>query len=587
MTGIAQSERAGSRHLGNQKADGRAALRTDQEFGFGIGEIIATAVRQWRMIVSVMVLAAGIAAVYAWSLPNVYDATVAIEIDKRDSKILNSEAEVLASADIARRVIEKLGLHHDPEFSNESLLAGLAQSKVTDPMTMPAEGTKTQHAGSGNTSAFSKPDNDGVRARNSIVQNFLGLLSVHPIHDSRVIEVTFTSREPDKAARIANTIVDVYIERQIEAQVANLNEQGKPAKSNNAKLLDLEREVKPTQDLSEVLLSGRRRAEETLGIDAPDIRIVAHADVPVSASRPDLSMILLIATAAGFFFAVGLALLLDQITGGTINPYRIKQEFHLPRLATLPCLRLGRNALHPSLDAVRLMLSQPNSLYAESIREIQHELDWRHHHKGARIILVTSSVSGEGKSLIASNLAHNLAMMGRGTLLIDADMRKQSLTRLLEASGHNGFYEVLCKGLPVDGAVLRDDTTGLSFMPAASIHTTGAPPVQILDSRRTQALLGRLKSHYEVVVIDAPALLPFADARILARHADQILFTINGAVTPKRLVHRALRALERNSRKVAGIVLNSSNPAAHDANISGKTTGPARHRQPPPLPTAA
>ena len=140
-------------------------------------------------------------------------------------------------------------------------------------------------------------------------------------------------------------------------------------------------------------------------------------------------------------------------------------------------------------------------------------------------------------------------------------MRKQTLTETLAASGKAGLYEVLCKGHPVERALLNDRVTGLSFMPAATTTKTGAPPAEILASRRTHALLAHLKKHYDIIIIDAPPLLPVIDARILANQVDQILLTMNYYTTPKRAVYRALTTVSQNAAKIAGIILNGSDLA--------------------------
>ncbi|MFM1814681.1 MAG: hypothetical protein RLZ98_1376, partial [Pseudomonadota bacterium] len=620
------------------------------EGGFDLRDLVSPLFRRWRIIAAVTLLATAVAGAIAFSIPNQYTASASVQIDRRDKKIihidgvlsdlkadtptLESEIEVIASPTIALRVIERLGLRSDPEFSRTPPADG-----VSGPHGAPSAAARDKTPASDDTVAFSKNDDDPQHAqkRDRVVQNFLNHMDVRRLRNSLVIEVRFTSRDPLKAARIANTIVDIYIERQFqekrranEIAVSLINEKlsglrerlaasereiarfksandifdskghglrdhqlaseleavlkarnetaqarvrfeqaqrlaqlgGDPDKitelvqndlirqlrlglgaarqrhaeiasrygplhpemrkaqaaldkargelklelwkltnslkveyevaadreaqlsarfeelkgrvstgtAQKWKLHDLEREAKANHQLYEVLLSRKKQAEETLGLHFPDAKFVAQAEIPLQASFPKRKNIVLIAFAAALALACGLAILLDQLAGGITAAEKIEQEFGLPHLASIPKLQRKEDGVDSPIRAMRLMLANPDGLYAEAIREIQYELDWRHHHQGPRIILVTSALDAEGKSLLASNLAHSLALTGHRTLLIDGDLRKQSLTTTLEAGGRNGLLEALCGLHDVRTTILIDDSTRLHFLPAAGTN---------------------------------------------------------------------------------------------------------------------
>ncbi|MFM1816138.1 MAG: Tyrosine-protein kinase etk, partial [Pseudomonadota bacterium] len=105
-------------------------------------------------------------------------------------------------------------------------------------------------------------------------------------------------------------------------------------------------------------------------------------------------------------------------------------------------------------------------------------------------------------------------------------------------------------------------------LPAAGTNAIGAPSADILVSQRMEQVIVRLKGAYDTIVIDAPPLLPVVDARILAGYADQIVMTMNWQTTSKRQTQQALRILAINARKVAGIVLNGTDPAEFKSRMS-------------------
>jgi len=192
---------------------------------------------------------------------------------------------------------------------------------------------------------------------------------------------------------------------------------------------------------------------------------------------------------------------------------------------------------------------------AEQFRLLSVRLRDLRHQNSLKKILVTSSAAGEGKSVVASNLAVSLALDGeQKVLLLGGDLGSLALNRLLGCNGLRGLTEYL-QDEPLTHCVYRVRSLALWFMPAGS--TSSPKVVQCLQSGRLKELLERLCSSFDWIVIDSPPLLPLADANIWARMADGTLLVIREGKTPRKPLGRALETL--GNVPLLGVVMNECN----------------------------
>lgn len=344
-------------------------------------------------------------------------------------------------------------------------------------------------------------------------------------------------------------------ERQLATSLDQLKDQQVATKDVSAELKALEREAATSKQLFEALLTRYKQTAETQGFQLPDVRIIEKADAPQFPASPKRKQLVLMALLGGLVVALGLAVLLELLAPGITRQDDIERVFDADHLSSVPSPNDAGTVISPA-KAVRLVVAEPQSLYADAIRNARRELDIRRTSNAPRIILVTSSVAGEGAELIASNLAHNYAMTGSRPLLIDGDFRLQPLTRQLAAQRQAGLFDQLTTGRPVEAAILRDGLTGLNFLPAVGMTHLQRSIPETLNSEAMAAALSRLKSHFDTIVLSVPPLMPVIDGRILADYADQIVFVVAWQKTPKQLAKSAIKTLGLNSRKLAGVVLN-------------------------------
>ncbi len=364
-------------------------------------------------------------------------------------------------------------------------------------------------------------------------------------------------------------------ELQLNGNLTALKDQESTSKEATVKLLELTREATSSKQLFEALLARYKQTSETQELQLPDARIIEQADVPLFPAAPKRKQMVLISLIAGLLAGIALALILEFATPGLSRPEDVERVLEVAHLASVPEINgPGQGSLDP-LRPIRMLLAEPRSVFAETIRGIRREIDQRRQTTGSRVIFVASSLPGEGSDVIASNLAHHYALTGNRVLLVDGDLRRAPLTRRLAPARTSGLLDVLIHSRPVESAILHDSTTGLNFLPAMSPTPLEPAFPEMLASRQMAAIIASMKLQFDTIIIESPPLLPVVDGRILADYADQIVFVTTWRRTPKQLAKRALQCLGANHDKVAGVVINRVDPVAlEDTHALGTRMAP-------------
>jgi capsular exopolysaccharide synthesis family protein len=170
-----------------------------------------------------------------------------------------------------------------------------------------------------------------------------------------------------------------------------------------------------------------------------------------------------------------------------------------------------------------------------------------------QLIVVSSTISGEGKSVVASHLAAVSAMLSRRTLLIDADLRHPMLHTLFNLAPQPGITDAINKERSLDRAVQRTKIPNLSVLTCGELH---GRPSQLLESDAMKSLLAEAASKYDYVIVDTPPLSACADAHTLSRQSDGIVLVTRPSITIKEVMQRAVSELTNNQIPIMGVVVN-------------------------------
>ena len=278
------------------------------------------------------------------------------------------------------------------------------------------------------------------------------------------------------------------------------------------------------------------------------IRRVAKAEPP---GKPiaDKRLNYLAMTPVGILGTVLCLIVLLEIRAGRVaDPdvlsSRIKHEVF--SIAPLPNIRPGEDA---SSDKAEQRLAR----FVQSLDHLRVAICEGGAPGEGRCVMITSATGGEGKTTLSAHLAARCANSGTSTLLIDADMRRASLGRLLDVPVGPGLGDVLGGDIDLDEALITVQAGGFHFLSAG---TPGRDPSRVLKSTRLSELINRLRHTYDLVIIDTPPVLPVADALIMGRWADGAVMAARFDASRLPLVERANRQLALAGIPVLGVVVN-------------------------------
>ena len=243
-----------------------------------------------------------------------------------------------------------------------------------------------------------------------------------------------------------------------------------------------------------------------------------------------------------------LAVLLEIRSGRVADPEFLSARVPHEVFAIAP-LPTARAALGSGIDRNEQRLAR----FVQSLDHLRVALCEGGTNGEGRCVMITSATGGEGKTTLSAHLAARCANAGTATLLIDADLRRGSLGRLLDVPAGLGLGDVLAGQVELDGGLISTQAGGFHFLSAG---TPGIDPTRVLRSTRLAELIGQLRQMYDLIIIDTPPVLPVADALILGRWADGAVLTARYDASRLPLVERANRQIAAAGIPVLGVVIN-------------------------------
>ena len=346
------------------------------------------------------------------------------------------------------------------------------------------------------------------------------------------------------------------LESGLKSSLGGLQVESAQSRKSSVKLREMQREVKASRLVYEKFLERYKQTAEQENMQLPDARIVESAMPPGFPSSPKRKRIIAMGLGGGFALAFLLMFGVEFIRGGISDPDELKSVLGIRHVAPLPLIDLTEARLTDSVQLMRNVVNDPQSVFSDSIREMRFMLDSGNFTSGSRIIMVASALPGEGKSVIASNLAHHFSAVGMRTVLVDGDLRQNSLTRTLLPHTQYGMFECLRDNQPIDVAIVMDRSSGLFFLPAKGPEPLNVSAVDVLGSGRMQNALDALRDDFDVVIMDCPPVDPVIDARILAEHSDQLVFVCKWRDTRPAMASKALGNLKTSHQKFTIAALN-------------------------------
>ncbi len=402
-------------------------------------------------------------------------------------------------------------------------------------------------------------EGEQVRQR---VQSNLGLDSPPPPADASsagetdVIVISVRDANAANAQTYANAYAVAYIEVRREAAVAALlaatTEVQTAINGLQAQIDDLS-DDDPRRTSLFTQMANFNTTLDQLRVDAAlrtgGATIIRTAELPTTPVEPTPARTVVLAAVVGLLIGLGAAFLIDYLDDKVRGEEDLERITDQPVLAVLPTDR--------PTDYWPVALSHPDHASVESYRGFRTNLQFLSLDRPIRSIQLTSSMAGEGKTTVSTNLAVVLAQAGHRVALLDCDLRRPRVHEVFGVPPTPGFTDLLLGAAPktVVNHVPVDDTHVLSVYAAGAVPSN---PSEMLSGRRTQRLLADMAEHYDYVIIDSAPILPVSDSLALSASADAVCVVVQAGKTTDDQVVGTLERLERVGAPVIGLVLNQA-----------------------------
>lgn len=194
----------------------------------------------------------------------------------------------------------------------------------------------------------------------------------------------------------------------------------------------------------------------------------------------------------------------------------------------------------------------PISFITEMYQKFLANLEYVNVDKKLKVIQVTSSISGEGKSTFLSNVAYLLSKKGLKTILVDVDLRKPKVHRIYDVENNSGLTDVLAERETLEKAIKKEKKLGFDVLTSGE-KTTAV--TNLIESKKMLNLIEKLKSEYDYVLIDSPPVINVADALYISKFTDAVVFVVSQKITKKSVALEAIKILNLNQVNIIGTVL--------------------------------
>ena len=354
----------------------------------------------------------------------------------------------------------------------------------------------------------------------------------------------------------------------------NYDEQAKTVSDvagRSIKYYTLKHEVDTNRQLYDALLLRVKQAGLAAAMRSSNVLVVDVAKPPILPYSPNFKMNAALGLLAGLFLGAGFVLVTERFNRSIESPGLSPAYLNLPELGVIPTAEDSRRRLHwfpagaPALQMTGGHRSggeaKTHSPISEAYRGALSSILLPTLNGGGRqVIVLTSPESGAGKTTITSNLGVATAEAGRRVLLIDSDFRRPRLHRVFDRPNNTGFTDLLRLSAPIDEGTPLKHLIQPTMIPGLSIVTSGPTtnaPSGLLYSPRLVEFLDRVGCEFDVVLIDAPPMLQFADARVLGRYSDGVILVLRAGQTKWEAAMLACQRFNEDGTRVLGTILNN------------------------------
>lgn len=343
---------------------------------------------------------------------------------------------------------------------------------------------------------------------------------------------------------------------QINSIQGEINRSTAQLRGNNINLVrlrELERDADTSRLLLEEFLARSKQTREQDALIQADATILSRASVPRGPASPRVILNLILGCILGGIVGGGLALLAELFDHKISSSEDVERKLNANSIGSVPLIRTASFLGLGQTSPADFLVENPLSAYAESIRYMRASIAFSDLDSETKTVAITSSLPDEGKTSLTLSLGRMSAMSGSRTLVIDGDFRRRQLTETAGLKPEIGFVEHLFGAGQLSDAIVKDRKTMLDILP---LSLNGHTPHDVFGTRAFDDLLSRLRSMYDLILIDTGPLLLMAEARVVAGKADKTILVVRWRHSARSAARQSLTLLRNFKADVLGVTLN-------------------------------
>ncbi|GIL14593.1 MAG: chain-length determining protein [Chloroflexota bacterium] len=362
----------------------------------------------------------------------------------------------------------------------------------------------------------------------------------------RAVESAAATIEADYQTSLRNEREAASALRQAEADSLELDRY-------QVEYANLERDFKINEQILENILGRARETSMTSTIETQNARVIDRAGPATKPSTPKITLNLALGFLGGIALGLAFAFFVAMIDDRVKSSFDIESVIGLQLMGVIPQMKKLEHA-----EKAQVVINHADRQVSEAFLTLHSALRLKDESKNAKCMLVTSTIPGEGKSFITTNLALTFAVHGERVIVVDADLRKPTIHKGLKVENTRGVIDVCTEKVPLGDAIIRDVHPNLDVLPAGG---RAKNPTHILNSKQFELMISDLRKRYDRVFIDTPPIAAVSDSLIILPLVDGSLFTVFfNKVRRKAAQYAAARLLNSNVPNF-GAVLNGLNLA--------------------------